>query len=85
MFIPLSEPEPHRVTAPAPTKRCGSLRLRLRNTGVLSIYCTYKNFFIFQIEIGANRYDLLCLEGLSRALKIFQVMKIISVADPDDF
>jgi hypothetical protein len=32
-----SEPEPelHRVTAPAPTKRCGSLRLRLRlrNTG----------------------------------------------------
>jgi hypothetical protein len=32
----LSEPEPHRVTAPdpAPTKRCGSLRLRLqlRNT-----------------------------------------------------
>jgi hypothetical protein len=29
------EPEPHRVTAPdpAPTKRCGSLRLRLRNTG----------------------------------------------------
>jgi hypothetical protein len=27
-----SEPEPHRVTAPAPTKRCGSLRLRLRNT-----------------------------------------------------
>jgi hypothetical protein len=27
-----SEPEPHRVTAPAPTKLCGSLRLRLRNT-----------------------------------------------------
>jgi hypothetical protein len=27
----------------------------------------------FQIEIGANRYDLLCLEGLARALKIFQV------------
>jgi hypothetical protein len=23
-----SEPEPHRVMAPAPTKRCGSLRLR---------------------------------------------------------
>jgi hypothetical protein len=27
-----SEPEPHRITAPAPTKRCGSLRLRLHNT-----------------------------------------------------
>jgi hypothetical protein len=38
-LIPLSEepepselePELHRVLAPAPTKRCGSLRLRLRN------------------------------------------------------
>lgn len=27
---------------------------------------------ILQIEVGANRYDLLCLEGLVRALKIFQ-------------
>jgi hypothetical protein len=27
-----SDPEPHRVTAPAPTKRCDSLRLRLCNT-----------------------------------------------------
>jgi hypothetical protein len=28
----LSEPEPHRITAPAPTKRCGSFGLQLRNT-----------------------------------------------------
>ena len=26
----------------------------------------------YKIEIGANRYDLLCVEGLSRALLIFQ-------------
>jgi hypothetical protein len=35
---PEQEPEPHRVTAPdpAPAKRCGSLRLRLRNTVIKS-------------------------------------------------
>ena len=27
----------------------------------------------YKIEIGANRYDLLCLEGLARNLLIFQV------------
>ena len=27
----------------------------------------------YKIEIGANRYDLLCLEGLVRNLLIFQV------------
>ena len=27
---------------------------------------------VYKIDIGANRYDLLCLEGLVRALKIFQ-------------
>ena len=27
---------------------------------------------IYKIEVPANRYDLLCLEGLSRALLIFQ-------------
>lgn len=26
----------------------------------------------YKIEIGANRYDLLCLEGLARSLLIFQ-------------
>lgn len=26
----------------------------------------------YKIEIGANRYDLLCLEGLVRSLLIFQ-------------
>ena len=25
----------------------------------------------YKVEIGANRYDLLCLEGLARALLIF--------------
>ncbi len=25
----------------------------------------------FKVDIGANRYDLLCLEGLARALLIF--------------
>lgn len=27
---------------------------------------------IYRIELPANRYDLLCLEGLTRALLIFQ-------------
>jgi len=27
---------------------------------------------IYKIEIPANRYDLLCVEGLTRALLIFQ-------------
>lgn len=31
-----------------------------------------KDEVVYKIEIGANRYDLLCLEGLVRALKIFQ-------------
>lgn len=26
---------------------------------------------IYKIDIPANRYDLLCLEGLARALRIF--------------
>jgi len=26
---------------------------------------------IFKIDIPANRYDLLCLEGIARALRIF--------------
>jgi hypothetical protein len=26
----------------------------------------------YKIEVGANRYDLLCLEGLARNLLIFQ-------------
>ena len=30
----------------------------------------------YKIEIGANRYDLLCLEGLVRNLLIFQVRLI---------
>ncbi len=27
--------------------------------------------FVYKIEIPANRYDLLCLEGLARSLNIF--------------
>ena len=30
----------------------------------------------YKIEIGANRYDLLCLEGLARNLLIFQARLI---------
>ena len=26
---------------------------------------------VWKVEIAANRYDLLCLEGLSRALRVF--------------
>ena len=33
----------------------------------------------YKIEIGANRYDLLCLEGISRNLLIFQVRFQINV------
>ncbi len=25
----------------------------------------------YKIEVGANRYDLLCIEGIARSLKIF--------------
>jgi len=31
-----------------------------------------KDEIVYKIEIGANRYDLLCLEGLVRALLVFQ-------------
>ncbi len=27
---------------------------------------------IYKIEIPANRYDLLCIEGIARALRIFK-------------
>lgn len=30
-----------------------------------------QNVVLFKIDIGANRYDLLSIEGLSRALRIF--------------
>lgn len=30
-----------------------------------------QNVTMFKIDIGANRYDLLSIEGLSRALRIF--------------
>ena len=32
---------------------------------------TSKDEFVYKIEIPANRYDLLCLEGLARSLNIF--------------
>jgi len=31
-----------------------------------------KEEVVYRIEIGANRYDLLCLEGIVRALQVFQ-------------
>ena len=31
---------------------------------------------LYKIEVPANRYDLLCLEGLSRALRIFAGMEV---------
>ena len=31
---------------------------------------------VYKIDIPANRYDLLCVEGLARALLIFQVRGI---------
>jgi len=31
-----------------------------------------KEEVVYKIEIGANRYDLLCLEGITRALLVFQ-------------
>ncbi|TVU22581.1 hypothetical protein EJB05_32291 [Eragrostis curvula] len=40
---------------------------------------------IYKIEVAANRYDLLCLEGLARALRVFKgtesspVFKVVSV------
>eukprot|EP01083_Nonionella_stella_P171458 585723_1 len=32
---------------------------------------TLSEAVIYKIDVPANRYDLLCIEGLSRALKIF--------------
>lgn len=32
---------------------------------------SYSNTIIYKIDVPANRYDLLCLEGLCRAIKIF--------------
>jgi phenylalanyl-tRNA synthetase beta chain len=32
---------------------------------------TYSEEIIYKIDVPANRYDLLCIEGLSRAIKIF--------------
>jgi phenylalanyl-tRNA synthetase beta chain len=31
-----------------------------------------KQEVVYKIDIGANRYDLLCLEGIARALLVFQ-------------
>lgn len=28
--------------------------------------------YVYKIEVPANRYDLLCIEGLGRALRIFK-------------
>jgi phenylalanyl-tRNA synthetase beta chain len=28
--------------------------------------------YVYKIEIPANRYDLLCVEGLGRALRVFK-------------
>jgi hypothetical protein len=50
--LELSEPpELHHVTAPAPTKRCGSLRLRLPKTGVYTNLQVY-NCFIIEIKLS---------------------------------
>lgn len=46
---------------------------------------------VFKIEVGANRYDLLCLEGIAQALNIFlgkaqiQGYKIIPPKSPDEY
>ena len=37
---------------------------------------------VYKIDIPANRYDLLCLEGLARALLIFQVPKMPETNGP---
>jgi hypothetical protein len=54
MFNTIVEPEPHRVTAPAPapTKRCGSLQLRLRNTALNSLKQFNLDFLYMQWEPG---------------------------------
>jgi len=31
-----------------------------------------RDVIVYKIEVGANRYDLLCLEGMVRALQVFQ-------------
>lgn len=31
---------------------------------------------IYKIEIPANRYDLLCIEGIARALRIFKGLQV---------
>jgi hypothetical protein len=44
------EPELHRVTAPALTKRCGSLRLRNTEGKFTILNPTQKDDFLFQYQ-----------------------------------
>ena len=40
---------------------------------------------IYKIEVGANRYDLLCVEGLALALRIFLKKEKMPVIKPLTF
>lgn len=35
--------------------------------------------YVYKIEVPANRYDLLCIEGLGRALRIFNELQVLEL------
>ncbi|VDL99323.1 unnamed protein product [Schistocephalus solidus] len=47
--------------------------LAKREQGDVGVVDTKSDTTIYKVEVPANRYDLLCAEGLTRALLIFQV------------
>ena len=46
-------------------------QFKAKEQGITDQAITDQEEIIYRIEIPANRYDLLCLEGLARALNIF--------------
>lgn len=61
-------------------RRCGSgsasphtaLPLQPRHTATTQLPDALPLQVIYKIDIPANRYDMLCLEGIARALNIFR-------------
>ena len=53
---------------------CFDYGLELDEVVTEKVEGTTQEKIVYKIDIPANRYDLLCLEGLARALLIFQVI-----------
>jgi hypothetical protein len=66
MLVPLSEPEPHRVTAPAPTKRCGSGSATLGFSYPIVFVSSDSNVFISLQAMLAGSLAVTPLAALAR-------------------